>query len=309
VRRHDPESQRLVDLARAQRIDDPNVAAAWQGFVEALDCRWFMPADLDRVIEAVRARQSVGNEEFFFDFDPPGSDEVISRFVGDEHVVPADAIVAELERLRQRYRGGSDAPAAPPSGGTGGTPPAGGGAPTAGAADAPVPDLLGFLQGLVGNPSVAPAGDALQARLKDVGATVVRIVSAMQSNDPAARARAADEAAALQRTLAAAGGDAARWSQEQRDEVARAVEAAGGADVDRLAQGLRTIAAWLEQRSPQAGAAVDKLVEGLDQTLGPFLTRGKKADEARREEEIRADARASIAQRLREAGVKPSGES
>ena len=61
--------------------------------------------------------QGIGNEEFFFDFDPPGSDEVISRFISDEFRVPAEAMIAQVERLRDRYRGGE--PAANGGGGSG----------------------------------------------------------------------------------------------------------------------------------------------------------------------------------------------
>lgn len=312
---HDPESRRLVELARSQQIADPAIAAAWWGFVEALESRWFIPRDLERVIGAVRARESVGNEEFFFDFDPPGSDLVNARFISDEHLVPADAMVAELERLRRRYRGEPE-PESPSGAGQGagaaGSPggaaaPSPGGGATARPADAP--DVAGLLTGLLGDPAIAPGADALKGHLGKLGVAVGRLVSALQSNDAAPRQRAAAELAELQRRLAESGTEAARWTQAQRDELARALKEAGGVNLGRLTEGLRAITRWLDERSPDAGAAIDHMIENLEQSFGHLAMPGPKADEAERDEELRAGARASIAQRLREAGVKPSGES
>jgi hypothetical protein len=316
VREYDPERPRLVALGRSQTIADPKIAAAWRGFIDAIEYGWLGPRDLDRVIGAVRARESVGNEEFFFDFDPPGSDEVISRFISDEYIVPVDAMVAELERLRRRFRGDPEPEPGPPLGApesspadtaeSAAPPSTGGGAATT-SNDAP--DLAGFITGLLGDPALAPGTDALKGRLSEISDAVGRLVSAMQSNDPAQRQRASAEFADLQRRLAEGGTSAAGWTQAQKDEFARALKEARGVNLDRLTQGLRVITRWLEQRSPEAGAAVDLMIEGLEKSFGHLVTPGKKTAEAERDEKVRADARSSIAQRLREAGVKPSGES
>jgi hypothetical protein len=301
---HDPDSQRLANLARSQHIDDKRVADAWWGFAEAIDNRWFLPSDLDEILDALRTRQGIGNEEFFFDFDPPGSDEVISRFISDEYRVPADAMIAQVERLRDRYRGGESGPSSSSSSADGG----GSAAPRTGASTAPsnAPDLAGFFAGLLGN---ASSSDAVKNRFAEVSGAISGLVAAMQSNDPAARQRAVADVEALQRSLAASGTDAARWTDAQKAEIARALQAAGGIDTDKLAQGLKTLTTWLEQKTPEAGRAVDAMVESLEKSFGAILTPGKKAAEAERDERIRSDARASIAQRLREAGLKPSGES
>jgi hypothetical protein len=102
VRQHGPELVRLLALARSQTIDDRELGAAWWCFVEALENHW-LGTDLDEIIEALRARQGIGNEEFFFDFDPPGQDPLHVRFIADDYVVPTDAMVTELEELRRRY--------------------------------------------------------------------------------------------------------------------------------------------------------------------------------------------------------------
>ena len=156
-----------------------------------------------------------------------------------------------------------------------------------------------------GTPALEPDGEAPKGYLAEVGGAIARLVTAMQSDDISTRERVDVEVAALQRMLSDVSGGAARLTQAQKDEVERALRESGGFDPDRLAQGLRTITTWLEHRTPEAGAAVDAVVESLATSLAP----GRKAAEAEREERIRADARASIAQRLREAGFKPPGGS
>jgi hypothetical protein len=55
---------------------------------------------------------------------------------------------------------------------------------------------------------------------------------------------------------------------------------------------------WLEQRTPEAGAAVDRLIEGLERAAEPLLGADRERREAERDVRIRASARSAIAARL-----------
>jgi len=111
--------------------------------LQAIECNWLGPANIDHAIEMTRRRIGFGVQELVFDFDPPGADPLIVSFVSDEFRVRADAMVAELERLREQYTRGDDpAPsgstAMPGAGQTGTTPShGGGGAKTTGTAARP----------------------------------------------------------------------------------------------------------------------------------------------------------------------------
>jgi hypothetical protein len=307
LRPHSRKTQRLLELARSQQID-AEVAPVWPLIIESIDHHWIGPENLDETIDVLDRRVGFGADAIDFDFDPPGGDTLVVTLVRDEFRGPAAKTVEELRRLRARFQGAPDVPhendPAPTQGG--GT--QGGGTQGSSGASA-MPDLAGFFAGLLGSPAISANSAAVKNRVAEVSAAISGLVAAMQSNDPAARQRAAADVEALQRSLAASGTDAARWTDTQKAEIARALQAAGGVDTDKLAQGLKTITAWLEQKTPEAGRAVDAMVESLEKAFGALVTPGKKVADAERDERIRADARASIAQRLREAGLKPSGDS
>jgi hypothetical protein len=86
-----------------------------------------------------------------------------------------------------------------------------------------------------------------------------------------------------------------------RDGDLEAALRAMGIDRERIPAGLRTIADWLEQRTPEAGAAVDRLIAALEAAAAPFLGRlaAGTGDDAKRDERLRESARAAIAARLK----------
>lgn len=73
-----------------------------------------------------------------------------------------------------------------------------------------------------------------------------------------------------------------------------------GADPRRISDALRMIADWLDQKTPAAGASVDRLIAALDSAAAPFLGRlTPAAAEAERDDRIREAARAAIAARMK----------
>ncbi len=116
------------------------------------------------------------------------------------------------------------------------------------------------------------------------------------SSDPAARSTAEAELRAL---LSATGEQAAAGAPARAADLQRTVQALG-IDPGRIAGALRTIAEWLEQRTPAAGAAVDRMIAALDTAAAPFLGRLTPATaEAERDQRIRESARAAIAAHLK----------
>jgi hypothetical protein len=131
------------------------------------------------------------------------------------------------------------------------------------AADAKDADLLGVLAGLLGTTPEQLKQDP----------TVLR--------DHVERMRVATAAAA-------------------RDGDLEAALRAMGIDRERIPHGLRVIADWLEQRTPEAGAAVDRVIAALEAAAAPFLGRFGDAADTKRDERLRESARAAIAARLKQ---------
>lgn len=168
------------------------------------------------------------------------------------------------------------------------------------AAGAEAPDLLALLAGLLGTTPDRLAGDptAYRAQVERVQAATARwreVVSDPRS-DPAMRDSAEAELRAL---LSTTGEQAAATANAQTGDLENAVRALG-VDPDRIAGALRTIADWLEQRTPATGAAVDRMIAALESAAAPFLGRlTPAAAEAERGQRIRESARAAIASRIK----------
>jgi hypothetical protein len=78
-------------------------------------------------------------------------------------------------------------------------------------------------------------------------------------------------------------------------------------DTERFATALRTVAEWLESRTPEAGAAVDRMIAALDEAAGPLLGGvDRTSRDAERDTRARNAARAAIAARL---GPRPGSVS
>ena len=290
-----PNAQRLDLLAATQIIADAEVAHCWELIRDGIQSSLLGTGNLGKLLASLRAGDGMTLNELTIEVESPGSDRALVAIVKDQRTCSAPALIDELERLAARA-GGASPPGHPSSGGDA---PAGA-PPDTGSTASAAPDLLGLLAGLLGTTPDRLAGDpaAYRAHVERVRAAAARWreVLANPHTDPAARAAAEAE---LREVLTASGEHAASSATARGADLERALHATG-ADPDRIAEALRTIADWLEQRTPTASAAVDRLVAALDAAAAPFLGRlTPAAAEAERDARIRESARAAIAARLK----------
>lgn len=302
----DRASAALDLLAATQLIGDEDVAACWDLLREGIRMQKVGLGNLDELLAQLRAGRGMGLDELNIEIDPPGSGRALVERLDDQRRCDAGALIVELERLRARARpegtpppgGGATGGGGSPTGGSrGGGGRAGAAAHDFGGAAEPV-DLLPLLAGFLGTTAGHLAGGdgAQRAQVERVRSAAQRLGVLLRTpdRDPAALAAAEAELRGL---------FAAAWQTEQ-GIAARAADLpealrALGADTERFSGGLRLLTEWLEQRTPAAGAAVDRLLEALEKTLDPFLgplAPTQTADAL--EHRSRQDAQDAIARRL-----------
>ena len=298
-RRHimTPDAERLDQLAATQIIADAEVAHCWELVRHGIQVLFIGTANLGKLIGHLRAGNGMTLDELTIEVEPPGSDRALVGLLDDQRWCSAPKLIDELEQLVSRA--GASSPTSPAgSTGSGGVQ---GGTPSATSTTAgEAPDLLGLLAGLLGTTPDRLAGDpaTYRAQVERVHAAAARwreVISDPHS-DVAARAAAEAELRAL---FATTGEHAAATAASRSGDLEGAVRALG-VDPSRIVGALRTIADWLEQRTPAAGAAVDRMIAALDAAAAPLLGRlTPAAAEAEREQRIRASARAAIASRIK----------
>ncbi|MFE7980487.1 hypothetical protein [Streptomyces shenzhenensis] len=130
--------------------------------------------------------------------------------------------------------------------------------------------------------------------------------------------------ARLLATLAALGGESAERLRQRAAgsdasepdappapavDAADALRGVGPQERALLGEGLRVIAEWVRRPGEDTGRQVDAVIARLRRDLGPLIAHGHDADEAAEQDRLRADVRATIALRLREARTAdPSAE-
>jgi hypothetical protein len=157
--------------------------------------------------------------------------------------------------------------------------------------------LMALMTRLLGTTRAAlAAGEAAgaRARFDAVRAAIERLAPAEQGGEPADPRQLAADVGALRGALVQAGVDPAA--------------AGAGQDMAQLGQVLRSLIAWLESPSGDAGRDVDSLVAGLEKVFGPMGSPGAEAARAERDERLRIGAQAAISERLRQAGIKSSDD-
>lgn len=290
-----PEAQQLDLLAATQIIADGEVARCWELIRVGIQTDKVGTGNLGRLISHLRAGNGMTLDELTIEIEAPGSDRVVVALLDDERTCPAPRMIDELERLAGR------AGAMSPAGG----PPAGGGEPTGAPPDtstagAEAPALLGLLAGLLGTTPDRLAGDpsAYRAHVERARAAAARWREVV--SNPSSEAAARDAAEAELRTLLSAiGADATATAASRASDLQRTV-CTLGIEADRIAGAVRAVADWLEQRTPAAGAAVDRLIAALDVAAAPFLGQcTPAASEAERDHRIRESARVAIASRIK----------
>lgn len=283
-----PEAQRLDDLAATQIIGDPEVSRCWELVRTGIQTLKLGAGNLGRLISHLRAGNGMTLDEFTIEVDEADPARAVVGILDDQRFCSAPSLIAELERLIARS-GPPD-----PAGSLGGA--AGSGAPAAGGGS---PDLLGLLAGLLGTTPDRLAGDpaSYHAQVQRVRDAAARWRTA--ATDPASTAVDREAAEAdLRAMFAITGEQAAATAANRTADLERTVRATG-IDPGRIADTLRIVVDWLEQKTPEAGAAVDRLLTALDSAAAPFLGRPSHAAEAERDERIREAARAAISARMK----------
>lgn len=226
-------------------------------------------ASLRALIGKLRAGDGMVLDGLAIEVMPPGSARARVGLAEDERTCAAPKLIDELARLVERANAVPLAEGAPDHDTTAGSPPEGisaGAAPGSSAASASGrkdTDLLGLLAGLLGT-----TPEQLERDPSVLRAHVERVRAAT-----AAAARAGDLETALR---------------------------ALGVAPELIPAALRTVVDWLERRTSEAGAAVDRMIAALETAATSFVGRlSPDAATTERDERIRAAARASIAARLK----------
>jgi len=288
-----PEAKRLDLLAATQIIADGEVAHCWGLVRVGIQMHFIGTGNLGELIAHLRAGNGMTLDELTIEVDPPGSERVLVGILDDQRTCSAPKMIDELERLAGR------AGAASPAGGrsAGGSTPAGTPPDTRTAGD-DAPDLLGLLAGLLGTTPDRLAGDptAYRTQVERVRVAAARWREVI--SDPHSDAATRDSAEAELRGLLATTGNSATSTAASRSRDLEGTVRALGIEPSRIADALRTIAEWFEQRTPAAGAAVDRMIVALDSAAAPFVGRLTSA-ESERDQRLRESARSAIASRIK----------
>jgi hypothetical protein len=153
-------------------------------------------------------------------------------------------------------------------------------------------DLMSLLARVLEGARERLAGDGaapVRARVEAVRGAVERLLPAAGGGEPVDPQRLAADARALRAALAPAAGE------RGPDELAALRGAAA------------SLAEWLEGGA-RSGGEVDAIVAELERTLGAIGSPAAAAAQEERDRRLRDSVQASIADRLRRAGIKPSGD-
>ena len=246
-----PDRARLLALAEAQPIADPEVRESWPAVVTAIRGGWLLPGDgpysIPGSLDRLERTGLVSVEEYAIEEDDADPASLLITLIGDTRRVPREELLRELRRLDDDFRAGRGPQPAPP-------PP-----------DAPsLPDperIREVFQQLLGTAAAAPdtpEGERVRREARE---------------------------------------ELDRLSAAPDEEVRSALGGLTAADRERMAEALRTFAAWAEEPEGH-GKAVDDVIRTLEDTLGRLLP-GRRADARATDERIRSSAQDAIARRLR----------
>jgi hypothetical protein len=160
-----PDRARLLALAEAQQIDDPDVRESWPAVVTAIRGGWLLPGDgpysIPGSIERLERTGLVSVEEYAIEEDDDDPASLLVTLIADTRRVPREAFLRELRRLDDDYRAGRGAAPDP-------APPA--------APDLPEPDALRrAFQDLLGAAGEAPSTPEAERVRREAHAELERL--------------------------------------------------------------------------------------------------------------------------------------
>ena len=143
----------------------------------------------------------------------------------------------------------------------------------------------GQLQGL--------KGAELKRHVAELVAQVQAVASSVQADLQAEESRkaAAAEVGRLIDVLARTSGMGGAAMAAHRDTIAKAF---AGVDIEKMAQGLRLFADWLQHPTQVNEAEVKQLIEKLQATMGPMVGYDPAREDEARRERIKVDVQSRL---------------
>jgi hypothetical protein len=141
-------------------------------------------------------------------------------------------------------------------------------------------------------------GDGVRQQAGEVRQQVTALIDKLEQRgepDEATRKAAAAELERLVEAVAKTGTAAGKALEQQREPLKQAFS---GVPMSSVAEGLHRFADWLANPTPDKEAEVKRVVEQLQQTLGPLVgfdpVAAQEREDAKQRAEIRADVQKSL---------------
>lgn len=133
----------------------------------------------------------------------------------------------------------------------------------------------------------------LKKHVNEVVQQVKRLSESIERkvNDEELRKEASAEVERLIDSFTRTGSAASKVIAQNRDAIAKQFQ---GVSLEKIAEGMRLFADWLQNPNPQSEAQVKALIEQLQVTMGPMVGYDPAREEEERRAQIKADVRKSL---------------
>jgi hypothetical protein len=156
--------------------------------------------------------------------------------------------------------------------------------------------VSGQMKGLV--------GPELRKHIAEVAGQVQALTQSIElkMRDDAQRKEAAAEVERLLDMFVRSGTEAGKVLEKHRTPIAQSLR---GADLPRLAEGIRLLADWMANPTAQNEAQAKQLMQRLEETMGPALGLDPEAQDRARRAQIESDVKKSLDNIFRGPDQKP----
>lgn len=148
------------------------------------------------------------------------------------------------------------------------------------------------------------SGPELRTHIAEVAGQVQTLTRSIEQKmqDDAQRKEAAQEVERLLDLFVRTGTAAGKALDKHRGPIAQALR---GADLPKLAEGMRLLADWMANPTAQNEAQAKALMEQLQETMGPAFGLDPEREEQVRREKMKADVKQSLDDIFRGKDAKP----
>ncbi len=136
-------------------------------------------------------------------------------------------------------------------------------------------------------------GKELEQHVRDLTAQVQVVAQQVEAkvHDEDVRQKTAQEVERLIDVFVRTGSAAGQALAGFREPVVKAFQ---GVSLDKMAEGMRMLADWLQNPTSETEAQVKELMEGLQKTMGPMVGHDPEREEQARRDAIKADVKKSL---------------